>query len=413
LIRVYTLLTAFLSKTLQNKCENKRIMLRRVIHTLSVLSLVGLTVVGCSRYQKEQRAEWRGQAESACLRAGSVKETQYVKIAKALEGQGTCGADHPIKVTAFSMDNVDVTASTTSRSFGLSGLFGGNKTSFLTKLNQEGTLTCPMYSAVDRWLEQVVQPAAMARFGQHVVELRTMGTYSCRRMNNGSGTARFSEHAYANAIDVGGFRLADGSIITVLKGWKGGLEEQNFLREVHAGACKGFATVLGPGADAFHYDHFHFDLARHGRAGNRSICRPYPQPVTPPNQGFPIDPARGALMSDAGRSMPNQGQLQQQSSQAYAGITPRAPVGYGQPSLPAYRPAQLPNAPRNPLAEREELESRTAPPRQAFPNSGQLQQRQPGAPVMLYGKGQGPFLPLREDEIDPEDLDPITGSVGE
>jgi hypothetical protein len=404
-------------------------MLRRVIHTLSVLSLVGLTVVGCSRYQKEQRAEWRGQAENACLKTGTVKETQYVKIAKALEGPGTCGADHPIKVSAFSMDNVDVTASSSSRSFGLSGLFGGNKTSFLTKLNQEGTLTCPMYSAVDRWLEQVVQPAAMARFGQHVVELRIMGTYSCRRMNNGSGTARFSEHAYANAIDVGGFRLADGSIITVLKGWKGGLEEQNFLREVHTGACKGFATVLGPGADAFHYDHFHMDLARHGRSGNRSICRPYPQPVTPPNEGFPIDPARGALMSDAGRSMQgqgqSQGQIQQQNSQAFAAVTPRTSVGYGQTSLPAYRPAQLPNAPRNPLAEREEQDLRAAPPRQAFQNQGlqnngqpQLrqsppQQRQPGAPVLLYGKGQGPFLPLREDEIDPEDIDPITGSVGE
>ena len=398
-------------------------MLRRVSSTLSVLSLIGLTLVGCSRYQKEQRAEWRGQAENACLKKGLVKETQYVKIAKALEGPGTCGADHPIKVSAFSMDNVDVTASssagasglsggTSGLSGGLSGLFGGNRTSFLTKLNQEGTLTCPMYSAVDRWLEQVVQPAAMARFGQHVVELRIMGTYSCRRMNNGSGTARFSEHAYANAIDVGGFRLADGSIITVLKGWKGGLEEQNFLREVHAGACRGFATVLGPGADAFHYDHFHMDLARHGRSGNRSICRPYPQPVTPPNEGFPIDPARGTLMSDAGRTQ------QGQNSQAFAAITPRASVSSGQSAFPTYRPAQLPNAPRNPLAEREEQDLRAAPQRSAFPNGAQpqqprLQQRQPGAPVMLYGKGQGPFLPLREEEIDPEDIDPITGSVGE
>jgi Extensin-like protein C-terminus len=379
-------------------------MVRRVCVSLSVLGLVGLTLVGCSRYQKEQRAEWRSAAEQACLRSGAVKEAAHVKIAKALEGVGSCGADHPIKFTAFSMDNLQaLTAS--------AGLFGGG-TSFLTKVNQEGTLTCPMYTAVDRWLEQVVQPAAMARFGQPVVELRTMGTYSCRRMNNGSGTARFSEHAFANAIDVGGFRLQDGSIITVLKGWKGGLEEQNFLREIHAGACRNFATVLGPGADAFHYDHFHMDLARHGRRGDRSICRPYPQPVTPPNEGFPVDPAKNIFTSDARGVLPGQ-----PGSQAFAAATPRpqtgpllppGAVGHGvvaNGALPVYRPAQLPSVPRNPIAEREQNDLRQAPPRQAPVPSG--------APTLLYGKGQGPFLPLPENEIDPEDLDPITGSIGE
>jgi hypothetical protein len=33
--------------------------------------------------------------------------------------------------------------------------------------------------------------------------------------------------------------------------------------------------------------------------------------------------------------------------------------------------------------------------------------------VLLYGKGRGPFLPLQEHEIDKEDLDEVTGSVGE
>ncbi|MFM9974347.1 MAG: extensin family protein [Beijerinckiaceae bacterium] len=372
-------------------------MVRRVCLSLSVLGFVGLTLVGCSRYQKEQRAEWRSAAENACLRSGVVKETANVRIAKALEGVGSCGADFPIKVSAFSMDNVSAISAVP----GFSSAGG----SFLTRLNQEGTLTCPMYSAVDRWLEQVVQPAAMARFGQTVVELRTMGTYSCRRMNNGSGTARFSEHAFANAIDVGGFRLQDGSIITVLKGWKGGLEEQNFLREVHAGACRNFATVLGPGADAFHYDHFHMDLARHGRTGNRSICRPYPQPVTPPNESFPVDPARNSPVADARDVLPVQpvGQAFASIRGAQSSAAGAATLGHG--VLPAYRPAQLPVIPRNPIAEREREDLGQAPERQR-PGPA-------GAPVILYGRGQGPFLPLPENEIDPADLDPITGSVGE
>jgi hypothetical protein len=377
-------------------------MVRRVRSVLGVLLLVGVSAVGCSRYQKEQRAEWRSAAEKACLRSGVVKETAHVRIAKALEGPSTCGADHPIKVTAFTMDNLDITASAPGSSSG--GLFS-SRPNLLTKLNNEGTFTCPMYAAVDRWLEQVVQPAAIKRFGQPVVELRTMGTYSCRPMNNQRGN-RLSEHSFANAIDVGGFRLQDGSVITILKGWKGGLEEQNFLREVHAGACKNFATVLGPGADAFHYDHFHMDLAKHGRRGDRSICRPYPQPVTPANEGFPLDPGRGALVSDGRNVVPGQ-----PSSQAFAS----APAGVA--PLPVYRPARLPQTPRNPVAEQErDLESRDLrqPPVRDVPR-GQVptQNRQPAAPVLLYGRGQGPFLPLEEHEIDPNDLDPVTGSIGE
>jgi hypothetical protein len=369
-------------------------MLRRISVSFVTLVLVAVTLVGCSRYQKEQRAEWRSAAEKACLKSGVVKETAHVKIARALEGSGTCGADYPIKVKAFAMDNLSVASSTSGIFGGLGRALSSKAPSTLTTLNQEGTFTCPMYAAVNRWLEQVVQPAALARFGQPVVELRTMGTYSCRRMNNGTGTARYSEHAFANAIDIGGFRLADGSIVTILKGWKGALEEQHFLREVHAGACSHFATVLGPGV-ALHHDHLHMDMARHGRRGDRSICRPYPQPVPPPNEGFPIDPAKGALMSNAGALVPS-------GNRAFVAATPRTPVAFQ---------SGLPSVPRNPIAEREEQEYRNAPPRRAMPLP--QDNRRPTEPVMLYGKGKGPFLPLPENEIDPEDLDPITGSVGE
>ena len=375
-------------------------MLRNLGISLGIAALVGFSVVGCSRYLKEQRAEWRSQAEMACMRAGNVRESQFVRIAKALEGPGSCGADYPIKVSAFAMENLDITASAPGLYTPRNG-FGG----LVTRLNQEGTLTCPMYSAVDRWLEQVVQPSAMARFGQPVVELRVMGTYSCRRMNNGGASARMSEHAYANAIDVGGFRLQDGSIITVVKGWNGPLEEQNFLREVHGGACNHFATVLGPGV-VFHHDHLHMDLARHGRRGDRSICRPYPQPVSPSNEGFPVDPAARSRDIASAR-----GNTVSSRNEVYAYAPPRAsntllpPAEVGRPTLPGYRPSQLPPPPRNPVAEREMQALRAAPPRQPGPAAG--------APIMLYGQGRGPFLPLKEHEIDKEDLDEVTGSVGE
>ena len=59
-----------------------------------------------------------------------------------------------------------------------------------------------------------------------------------------------------------------------MRGWRGAPEEQEFLREVFVGACRYFNTVLGPGADMFHHDHFHLDLARHDPRGQRHVCKP-------------------------------------------------------------------------------------------------------------------------------------------
>ena len=62
-----------------------------------------------------------------------------------------------------------------------------------------------------------------------------------------------------------------------MKGWtKGDEQEKGFLREAHIGACDHFTTVLGPGSNAFHYNHFHVDLAMHGNTsqGPRRYCRP-------------------------------------------------------------------------------------------------------------------------------------------
>jgi len=35
---------------------------------------------------------------------------------------------------------------------------------------------------------------------------------------------------------------------------------RGFLRALHRAACARFSVVLGPDANAFHRDHFHFDM---------------------------------------------------------------------------------------------------------------------------------------------------------
>ena len=135
------------------------------------------------------------------------------------------------------------------------------------------TLACPIVSALDQWIITSVQPMAKHWFGQPVVEIRQISAYSCRGMN-GNPNARISEHAFGNALDISAFILADGRRVSVKDGWLGAPEEQGFLRDIQASACETFNTVLAPGSNRFHYDHFHVDLMR--RPSGRSVCEPGP-----------------------------------------------------------------------------------------------------------------------------------------
>ena len=133
------------------------------------------------------------------------------------------------------------------------------------------TLACPIVSELDRWLADTVQPSAMRWFGVRVAEIKQISAYSCRGMN-GNSRAHISEHAFGNALDISAFVLADGRRVTIKDGWRGMPEEQGFLRDVQAGACAHFTTVLAPGSNVFHYDHIHVDLMR--RPSRRLICQP-------------------------------------------------------------------------------------------------------------------------------------------
>ena len=136
-------------------------------------------------------------------------------------------------------------------------------------LQPAATLACPIVSALDRWVGEGVQPAALHWFHSPVTQIHQIGGYSCRGMVGGDGV---SEHSFGNALDIAGFTLADGRKILVKTGWKGSPEEQGFLHDVQLYACETFTTVLAPGYNVYHYDHIHVDLMRR-ESGSRP-CRP-------------------------------------------------------------------------------------------------------------------------------------------
>lgn len=131
-----------------------------------------------------------------------------------------------------------------------------------TPVTNLGAMTCPLARQFGRWVREAVQPAATQWLRSPVRRVETFGTYACRGVNNQPG-ARLSEHAFANAVDVAAFVLADGRRVTVEQGWRGEDERvRRFLRAVHEAGCRRFAIGLGPDSDAYHYNHLHFDMGR-------------------------------------------------------------------------------------------------------------------------------------------------------
>jgi hypothetical protein len=228
-------------------------VLRRisVILPLALLMMSGLVLLwGCSSSGDvdfvAKHEPWRATEEQACVASGVVRQSSFIRSRSALGGPSECGAENPFEMAAAD---------------------GGR-----VVMNPPAMLRCPMIPQVEKWVAEVVEPAARSYYGQPLAELTVAASYSCRPMNHVSG-ATLSEHGYANAIDISRFILAGGEVITVKGGWYGTERERAFLRTVHDGACNDFTTVLGPEYDANHKDHFHLDLARHGHDGLKTSCR--------------------------------------------------------------------------------------------------------------------------------------------
>jgi len=130
-------------------------------------------------------------------------------------------------------------------------------------------MACPVAAGLSVWEWNIVQPAARRLLGSSVVAIHHYRSYNCRHI---AGEKAWSEHATADAIDIAGFRLANGKRITIAGDWKGNGPEATFLHETRNGACKLFATTLSPDYNAAHWNHLHLDQAARGEFGWRA-CR--------------------------------------------------------------------------------------------------------------------------------------------
>lgn len=177
--------------------------------------------------KKEERKKKREMASrkgSVCGMA-SIKGEEIAPIRSRVQG---CGVEDPVAITS------------------VAGV----------KLSQTATVDCSIARALDRWVDEVAQPA----FNGNLVEMQVAAHYACRSRNNIKG-AKISEHGKGRAIDISAFILSNGTVLTVERNYN------KLLRRIYKAGCSYFMTTLGPGSDGYHENHFHFDTsARKGGA---------------------------------------------------------------------------------------------------------------------------------------------------
>lgn len=163
---------------------------------------------------------------------------------ESINDGGVCRIDHPMTVSGFSSGRI--------------------------KLKPSATLNCQMTLAFARWVKGDLSPSTRLRYLSGINIIHQASSYSCRTMSNQRGRS-MSEHAKGNALDISKITLNNGREIKVQKPGFFAFRQRGLLNSVRSDACGYFTTVLGPGYDIFHRDHFHFDLMQR-RSGRRS-CR--------------------------------------------------------------------------------------------------------------------------------------------
>ncbi len=143
----------------------------------------------------------------------------------------------------------------------VAGLDGG-----AVAFTADALLNCDLAETLATWMGDTVQPIAMETLGARVTGLRIAASYACRNRDS-LADAKLSEHARGNAIDVSAFKVDGIGWVDVETGWTGGGARAAFLQAVRKSACGPFTTVLGPGSDSYHANHFHLDRAKRRTAG--------------------------------------------------------------------------------------------------------------------------------------------------
>lgn len=121
------------------------------------------------------------------------------------------------------------------------------------------------------WISDTGSAVVLAQTSKRLDKVATGPGYDCRH-RNGDSSGKMSEHAAGDAVDITTLTLADGTTIRIADAMNPASPSYAVLRALRTTACGYFTTVLGPGSNEAHREHYHLDLGVHGKSGNYRIC---------------------------------------------------------------------------------------------------------------------------------------------
>lgn len=170
--------------------------------------------------------------DRACMAVmESARKAGLVSFTRPGSSDGSCPLVDPLRITGFG--EVRLSAS------------------FLS--------SCPLAVSSTMLVSQTLKPGVKEELGSPLVRIDHLGSYACRNVYH-RAQGRLSEHASADAWDVSGFRLADGTRISVLRDWPQQTPAGRWLQRVFAEGCVWYGNALGPEYNAAHANHFHLGM---------------------------------------------------------------------------------------------------------------------------------------------------------
>ena len=138
-------------------------------------------------------------------------------------------------------------------------------------ISGEPIMLCSFARQFVSWVRDIGAPLTLAYTGARLTTIETGPGFVCRNRYN-QPDAKISEHAKGNAIDIAAFALSDKQRISVKPQPNDPANAQELLRIFRTSGCGYFTTILGPGSNAAHEEHLHFDYGMHGKTMNYRIC---------------------------------------------------------------------------------------------------------------------------------------------
>ena len=117
-------------------------------------------------------------------------------------------------------------------------------------------MLCDFGRQFSGWVRDIAAPLTLAYTGAKLTEIETVSAFACRARTDKPELVA-SEHAKGDAIDVASFVLADKRRIRVKEEGSDLPLARDLRHALRMAACGYFTTVLGPGSNPAHAEHFH------------------------------------------------------------------------------------------------------------------------------------------------------------